>query len=334
VPVRALFLGGTGNLSSACVAEAVARGLEVTVVTRGQRADALPLPVERVRGDVADAALLDRLAARRFDAVLQFLAYDAEAVRRDVQAFGGRCGQYVLISTAAAYERPPRHYRVTESTPLSNPRWEYARRKIEAEAALAEAGAAAGLPWTVIRPSYTYGESWVPTTNGTDYTVVWRMRRGLEVPVPGDGTSLWTLTHASDFARGVVGLLGRDEALGEAFHITSDEVLSWNQVHETIARVLGVEPRLVHVPSDVIARIDPRRGDSLLGDKAWSLIFDNSKLKSVLPGFRAEIPFETGVARSIRWLEAAPSRQRIDANETVERILSAWRRAMAALEAG
>jgi nucleoside-diphosphate-sugar epimerase len=266
--------------------------------------------------------------------VIQFLGFDAAAVRRDVEAFGGRTSQYVFISSTAVYQRPPPHYRVTEATPLSNPRWEYARRKIEAEVALAEAGARAGLPWTVVRPSYTYGDSWIPTTSGTDYTVVWRMRRNLEVPVPGDGTSLWTLTHASDLARGVVGLLGRSEALGEAFHITSDEVLCWNQIFETIARVLGVEPRLVHVPSDVIARIDPRRGDSLLGDKAWSLVFDNSKLRSVLPGFRAQVDFQTGVARSIRWLEADPARQRIDANESVERILAAWRRAMAALEAG
>jgi nucleoside-diphosphate-sugar epimerase len=220
---------------------------------------------------------------------------------------------------------------VTEATPLSNPRWEYAQRKIEAEAALVAAGTEAGLPWTIVRPSYTYGDSWIPTTSGTDYTVAWRMRHGLEVPVPGDGTSLWTLTHASDFARGLVRLLGQRQALGEAFHITSDEVLDWNQVHETIGRVLGVEPRLVHVPSDVIARIDPRRGDSLLGDKAWSLVFDNSKLRSVVPDFRAEVCFEAGVARSLRWLEADPGRQRLDANESVERILAAWRRAMAAL---
>ena len=330
--MRVLVLGGTGNLSAACVSEALACGLEVTVVTRGRRPDTLPAGVERVQGDVADEALLARLAGERFDAVVQFLAMDAEAVRRDVRAFGGRAGQYVLISTAAAYQRPPRHYRVTEATPLSNPRWEYARRKIEAEAALAGAASGAALPWTVVRPSYTYGETWIPTTSGTDYTVVWRMRRGLEVPVPGDGTSLWTLTHAGDFARGLVGLLGRPEALGEAFHITSDEVLNWNQVHETIARVLGVEPRLVHVPSDVIARIDPRRGDSLLGDKAWSLVFDNAKIRRVLPGFRAEVDFETGVARSIRWFAADPARQRLERNDSVERILAAWRRAMAALD--
>jgi nucleoside-diphosphate-sugar epimerase len=157
------------------------------------------------------------------------------------------------------------------------------------------------------------------------------MRRELEVVVPGDGTSLFTLTHASDFARGLVGLLGRKEALGEAFHITTDEVQSWNQVHETLARVIGVAPRLVHVPSDFIAQIDARRGASLLGDKAHSLVFDNAKLRRLLPDFRARVRFEDGIRTSIAWLEADPARQKTDANETVERILAAWRRAMATL---
>lgn len=330
--MRVLILGGTGNLSAPCALEAAKRGHRVAVLTRGRRSgEGLPAQIERVVGDVGDEALLRRLAGRGFDAVIQFLGYDADAVRRDVRAFAGHTGQYVFISTAAAYQRPPGHYRITEETPLSNPRWAYARRKIEAEAALAESAADA-LPWTVVRPSYTYGETWIPTTSGTDYTVAWRMRRRLPVPVPGDGSSLWTLTHASDLARGVVGLLGSDAARGEAFHITSDEVLNWNQIHETIARVLGVEARLVHIPSEVIARVEPERGDSLLGDKCWSVVFDNAKIRRAVPGFRAEVDFETGIARSIAWLEADPARQRTDRNASVERILAAWDRAMAALE--
>ncbi len=330
--MRILILGGTGNLSATCAREAASQGHDVAVLTRGRRPDdALPEGAERVVGDVGNEDLLRRLADRRFDAVIQFIAYDPEAVRRDVRALAGRTGQYVFISTAAAYQRPPAHYRITEQTPLSNPRWLYARRKIAAEAALTEA-AGDELPWTVVRPSYTYSETWIPTTSGTDYTVAWRMRRGLEVPVPGDGSSLWTLTHASDLARGIVGLLGRDAALGEAFHITSDEVLNWNQIHETIARVLGVEARLVHIPSDVIARIEPERGDSLLGDKCWSVVFDNAKIHRAVPGFHAEVDFETGIARSIEWFEADPARQKIDRNASVERILAAWRRAMTALE--
>jgi len=330
--MKVLFLGGTGNLSTACAREAVAQGHALTVLTRGQQADRLPAEVERVRGDAADPTALEALAARRFDAVVDFIAYGAEAVQRDIRAFGGRVGQYVFISSASVYEKPPRSHVVTEDTPLANPYWDYARQKIAAEDALREAQRAETFPVTIVRPSYTYGETWIPSASGSDYTVVWRVRRGLPVFVPGDGTSLWTLTHASDFARGLVGLLGQPGAIGEAFHITSDEVLTWNQIHETIAAALGVAPRLVHVPSDVIARIDARRGASLLGDKAWSLVFDTSKLRRVVPGYRARVPLAEGVRASIDWFEADPARQRIDANETVEKVLTAWRRAMAALE--
>jgi nucleoside-diphosphate-sugar epimerase len=329
--VRLLFLGGTGNLSTACAAEAVAQGHTLAVLTRGQQADRLPAPVERIRGDAGDPQTLEAVASRGFDAVVDFIAYGPEAVERDVDAFAGRVSQYVFISTASVYQKPPRHYVLTEETPLGNPYWDYARQKIAAEEVLRDAHRSRGFPATIVRPSYTYGETWIPSASGSDYTVAWRMRRGLEVYVPGDGTSLWTLTHASDFARGLIGLLGRPEAIGEAFHITSDEVLNWNQIHETIAEALGVAPRLVHIPSDVIARIDARRGASLLGDKAWSAVFDTSKLRRVVPGYQARVPFAEGVRASIAWLEADPSRQRIDANEAAEKVLAAWSRAMAAL---
>jgi nucleoside-diphosphate-sugar epimerase len=329
---KLLCVGGTGNISTACVRLAVEAGLKVTVLTRGNRPAELPASVLRVTGDASDPGTLAELAGRRFDGVVNFVAFDAADARRDVEAFRGRVGQYVFISSASVYRKPPPRYVVTESAPLGNPHWEYARRKIEAEEALRLAHRDKGFPVTIVRPSYTYGETWIPTTSGSDYTVAHRLRRGLEIVVPGDGTSLFVLTHATDFARGLVGLLGQAAAEGEAFHITSDEVQSWNQIHETIARVIGVEPRIVHVPSDFIARIDERRGASLLGDKAWSLVFDNSKLHRVVPGFQARVPFADGVRASIAWFEADPARQRIDANATVERILSAWHRAMAAVD--
>ena len=329
--MKVLFLGGTGNISAPCVQLAAAEGHAVTLLTRATRDAELPESVVRVKGDAADPSTLASLAAARFDAVIDFIAFDAADVRRDVEAFRGSIGQYVLISSAAVYRRPPPHYVVTEAMPLGNPYWDYARKKIEAEEVLREAARETGFPMTIVRPSYTYGQSWVPTTSGTDYTVVYRLRRGLEVVVPGDGTSLFVLTHATDFAGGLVGLLGQPAAIGEAFHITSDEVLTWNEVHETIGRVVGAQPRLVHIPSDFIARIDARRGASLLGDKAWSVVFDNTKLRSVVPGFHARIRFAEGVRGSIAWLEAHPARQRIDANDTVERILGAWHRAMAAV---
>jgi nucleoside-diphosphate-sugar epimerase len=330
--VKILFLGGTGNLSTACATEAVAQGHSLSVLTRGQQADRLPAAVERIRGDAADPAVLGALAARHFDAVVDFIAFGPEAVTRDIHAFSGQVAQYVFISTASVYQKPPRHYVLTEATPLGNPYWDYARQKIAAEDLLREAHGRSRFPATIVRPSYTYGETWIPSASGSDYTVAWRMRRGLEVYVPGDGTSLWTLTHASDFARGLVGLLGQPGAIGEAFHITSDEVLTWNQIHETIAQALGVTPRLVHIPTDVIARIDARRGASLLGDKAWSLVFDTSKLRRVVPRFEIRVPFAEGVRASIAWLEADPARQRIDANEGAEKVLAAWHRAMAALD--
>jgi nucleoside-diphosphate-sugar epimerase len=287
--------------------------------------------VERVAGDAAHPPTLAALAARGFEAVVDFVAFGPDDARRDVAAFRGRVGQYVLISSATVYRRPPPHYLVTEDAPLGNPYWDYARNKIAAEQVVFEAHGATGFPASVVRPSYTYGQSWIPTSSGSDYTVVRRLRHGLEVVVPGDGSSLIVLTHAEDFARGLLGVLGNAAAIGEAFHITGDEVLTWNQVHETIGRVLGVAPRIVHVPSEFIARVDPRRGASLLGDKAWSLVFDNSKLRRLVPGFRARIPFEAGVRRSIAWLEADPTRQRLEADASVERILAAWRRAMDAL---
>jgi nucleoside-diphosphate-sugar epimerase len=327
--MRVLFLGGTGNLSLACARQARERGLDLTVVTRGRR-EGLPAGVATVQGNAMDASLLASLASRAFDVVVNFIAFTPEDVRRDLAAFSGRVKQYVFISSASVYLKPPPHHMVTEETPLGNPYWDYARQKIAAEGALRTAYREQGFPATIVRPSYTYGESWIPTTSGTDYTVAWRMRHGLEVVVPGDGTALFTLTHAADFARGFAGLLGQPAAVGEAVHITSDEVLSWNQVHEEIARALGVEARLVHVPSDFIARIDARRGASLLGDKAWSTLFDNAKVRRLVPGFVARVPFAQGVRASIAWLEAEEGRQRIDANDTIEKILDAWRRAMAA----
>jgi nucleoside-diphosphate-sugar epimerase len=325
--MKVLFLGGAGNLSTACAREALRQGHGVAILTRRTRPDPA---AEWIRGDAHDRSALDALAARRFDAVVQFIGFETADVRRDVEAFKGRCGQYLFVSSASVYLKPPPHYLVTEETPLGNPFWEYSRKKIEAEELLRSVHSAA-FPVTIVRPSYTYGETWIPTTWGTDYTVVKRLRQGREIVVPGDGTSLWVLTHASDLARGVVGLLGQPQALGEAFHVTSDEVLTWNQIYETIARVVSAEPRLVHVPSDFVARVDPGRGPGLLGDKSWSLVFDNSKVRRVAPGFRARVPFERGVRASIDWFEEDPSRQRTGSEDAIERVLTSWKRAMAAV---
>jgi nucleoside-diphosphate-sugar epimerase len=333
--VRILFLGGTGNISTACVDEALARGHAVGILTRGQRPS--PPGVEPLVGDRDDATVLARAAAGRWDAVVDFLCYTPAQVEAAVRAFAGRTGQYVFISTAAAYDKPNARLPITEDAPLANPFWEYARVKIACEEALRRAHEQKRVPVTIVRPSYTYGPTWIPSGfGGQDYTVVDRMRRGLPVVCHGDGTALWVMTHVSDFAVGLAGLLGHPGALGEAFHVTSDEVLTWDAIYETIARAAGVEPRLVHVPSALIAALVPDRGASLLGDKAHSSVFDNAKLRRLVPGFAAKVTFAEGIARSIAWFDALPARRVVSpaANDNIERVLAAWDRAWEGLPEG
>jgi nucleoside-diphosphate-sugar epimerase len=242
----------------------------------------------------------------------------------------------VFVSTAAVYDKPAATLPITEDAPVGNPHWEYARLKIAAEE-VARRAHAAGLLTTIVRPSYTYGETWIPSGfGGQDYTVVDRMRRGLPVVCHGDGTALWVMTHASDFARGFVGLLGHPAALGETFHVTSDEVLTWDAIYAEIGRAAGALPVLVHVPSALIAAIVPDRGASLLGDKAHSSVFDNAKLRRCVPGFATLVPFAEGIARSVAWFDADVSRRVPNpvANDNIERVLAAWSRAWEGLPAG
>ena len=329
--MKLLFLGGTGNISTACVELAVERGHEVTMLNRGRTASRLGQPVRAVAGERDDGRLLRSLAeGTRFDAVVDFLCYRPEQAETAIDAFGGRVGQYVFIGTAAAYEKPVVHYVVTEATPLRNPFWEYARLKIACEERWQRAARESGFPVTVVRPSYTYGPTWIPSGfGGQDYTVVDRMRRGLPIVCHGDGTSLWVMTAASDFAVGLVGLLGNPRAVGEAFHITSDEVLTWEAIYGVIARAAGAEPKLVHVPSDLIASLYPERGGSLLGDKAWSVVFDNAKIRRFVSEFRARTTFAEGMARSIAWFDADPARRTVneETNLRIDRVIAAQARA-------
>jgi nucleoside-diphosphate-sugar epimerase len=250
------------------------------------------------------------MAGREFDAVVDWVAYTPAHVRTDVELFRGRTSQYVFISSASAYQTPPARQPVTESTPLRNPILEYSRNKIACEEALISAYRQEGFPATIVRPSHTYDKTSVPFDG--DWTILGRMQQGKPIVVHGDGTSLWTLTHHKDFAQGFVPLLGHRRTIGEAFHITSDDVLSWNQVAETLAAAAGVTADIVHVPSDMIAAVHPDWGDSLLGDKAHSMIFDNSKLRGVVPSFRPVIPFEQGAREIVAWHAEDPSRQRVD----------------------
>lgn len=326
--MRVLFLGGTGNISAACVELALGRGHHVGILTRGRRP--APPGVEAFLGDRDDAAALEGAAAARWDAVVDFLAYTPAQVDMAASAFAGRTGQYVFIGTVATYDKPRARLPFTEDATLANPFWEYARLKIACEERVRAAHRERSLPITIVRPSYTYGPTWIPSGfGGQDYTVVDRMRRGRPVVCHGDGTALWGMTHSSDFAVGLVGLLGHQDAIGEAFHVTTDEVLTWNAIYETIARAAGAELRLVHVPSALIAALVPDRGASLLGDKAHSSVFDNSKVRRLVPEFQPKVPFAEGVARSIAWFDEDPARRVVSpvATGNIEKVLAAWSRA-------
>jgi len=325
--LRVLFIGGSGVISSACSGLAVERGIELFVLNRG-RSERRPLPagVTLLRGDVRDpASVRQALGHRDFDAVVDWVAFTPEHVRTDMELFRGHAGQYVFISSASAYQTPPARLPVLESTPLRNPFWAYSRDKIACEDVLTAAYRNEGFPVTIVRPSHTYDKTQVPFEGG--WTVLGRMRQAKPIVVHGDGTSLWTLTHHLDFARGFVPLLGHQRTIGEAFHITSDDVLTWNQIAGTMARAAGVTADVVHVPSDVIAAADPDWGASLLGDKAHSMVFDNSKLRVVVPDYRASIPFEQGAREIVAWYDEDPSRQQADPriDAVMDKLINTWR---------
>jgi nucleoside-diphosphate-sugar epimerase len=310
--LKVLFIGGSGIISSACAREAVDRGIDLYVLNRGQSTmRPLPAGVTRLRADVrSPRSVLDAIEGLDFDSVVDWVAFTTEHVRTDVDLFRDRTGQYVFISSASAYQTPPARLPVTESTPLRNPFWQYSRDKIACEDLLVAEYRATGFPVTIVRPTHTYDQTLVPFEGR--WTTLGRMLAGKPVIMHGDGASLWTMTHNSDFARGFVPLLGHPRTLGEAFHITSDDFLTWDQIARALAAALGVTARLVHVPSDVIAAADPGWGASLLGDKAHSMVFDNAKLRRVVPGWRAVVPFERGAREIADWYLADPVRQVTD----------------------
>lgn len=306
-----LFIGGTGVISSACVTHAVEQGLDVTILNRGKSQGALPEEVRRITGDIRDVdAVRQALNRQKFDSVVDFVAFDALHAGTAIELFRGLTGQYIFISSASAYQTPPARLPITESTPLRNPFLRYSRGKIEAENTLLEAYRDENFPVTVVRPSHTYGPTRMPLDGR--WTAVERMRQGKEVVVHGDGTSLWTLTHHSDFARFFTPLIGNPATLGEAYHITSDEVLTWNRIYEIVAEAAGATARIVHVPSDCINGADADWGGALLGDKAHSLIFDNSKIRTVAGAATDFIPFERGAREIVEWHDELERRRVVD----------------------
>ena len=326
--MKVLFVGGTGIISSACARMALDRGVDLTLLCRGKSGrHAAPHGAKVIHADARDAgSMRHALGDARFDAVVQWVGFVPAHVELDIQVFRARTDQYIFISSASVYQTPPSRLPITESTPAHNPYWQYSRDKIACEDRLIHAYRGESFPVTIVRPSHTYDVGLLPIHGG--WTVVDRMRRGLPVVVHGDGTSLWTLTHNDDFARGFVELLGMSAAIGDTFHITSDETLTWNQIHELIGHAAGVHPRLVHVPSDLIAAIDPDWGASLLGDKAHSMVFDNTKIKRVVPGYLARTSYASKAREQIAWYDENAARRVVNdaTNVTIDRIIAQYDR--------
>lgn len=315
--MNALLIGGTGTISMAITRLLVEKGWEVHLLNRGSRRAETPEGIHWIQADIGDERAVEEiLQGRKFDCVCQFIGFLPEQVERDIRLFQGKTKQYLYISSASAYHKPVMDYRITEGTALSNPYWEYSRNKIACEEVLMKAYREHGFPVTIIRPSHTYDNRSVPLGvhgNGGSFQVIKRMLEGKKVIIHGDGTSLWTMTHNSDFAKGYVGLMGNPHAIGEAFQITNDESLTWNQVYQTIADVLGVELKAVHVSSEFLAateKYDLLGG--LIGDKANSVVFDNSKLKRAVPDFVPTVRFEQGVREAIANILAHPELQKED----------------------
>ena len=335
--MKVLFIGGTGLISTACTQLAVERGIEMFLLNRGKsRTDEVP---EGVTVLTANARQRDSVAGaiegHKFDVVVNWINFTLPHVEQDIALFDGKVGQYIFISTASVYQKPPSDYLITESAPLVNAHWQYSRDKAACEERLIQQNRQSGFPVTIVRPSLTYGRSLIPLCVGSwsmPWTVIDRMLHGRKIIVPGDGTSLWQATWNGDFAKGLVGLLGNQRAIGHAFHITTDEVLNWNQIYQEAGHAVGVEPDIIHVPSDLICAHIPGEEGNLWGDKAWSLVLDNSKIKRFVPGFVCTTTWAQGVRKAIGWFQADPGRQAIDAeaNKALDKIIAAYMRAFPA----
>jgi len=327
--MKVLFIGGTGNISIPVSQLAVARGIDLYLLNRGRQ----DVTIEGVTSLTADINQPDQVAAalgdQHFDVVVNWIAYHEHEIERDIALFRGKCSQYIFISSASVYQKPATHHIITESTPAFNPFWRYSQEKILCEERLTRAYREEGFPMVIVRPSHTYDKRFpIGVGNWSSYVIPQRMIDGKPIIVHGDGTSLWTITHSDDFAKGFVGLLGHPLALGHIFQITSDFVLSWNQIYEQIGEALGVKPNLVHIPSEWIAEYDPREGAGLLGDKMYSAIFDNSKIKRFVPDYVATIPFHEGIRRSLAWFQADPSRLQVAPadHEMLDKMLAAYQK--------
>ena len=326
--MKILFLGGTGNISTECAGLLHKRGHEIIVLSRGH----VPTPSDyrAIHADRKDpAAMCAALRGIELDVAVNFLGYEVTDVQTDAALFGGRVRQYIFISSATVYAKPPIRLPITEDAPLGNAWWDYAQKKLACEQWLLQQHADNGFPVTIVRPSHTYSKRWIPNpVSSGSYTFAARLEQGKQVFVPDEGESQWTLTAASDFSVGLAGLVGRSEAVGEAFHITSDEAPTWNQIYAEIAAAVGAtSPQILKIPTDFICRIAPHLTGNLKGDKSHPAVFDNSKIKRFVPEFHCGKPFRSGIRESVKWLREHPDQQNLNlqVDDTFEKVIAAWR---------
>lgn len=317
--MKALFIGGTGTISTAISAKLLEEGHELWLINRGTRNDALPPGAHIIKADINDEESVTRqLEGQKFDVVADFIAFLPKQLERDYRLFNGRTRQFIYISSASAYQKPLSDYRIDEGTPLANPYWEYSRNKIAGEELLMKLYREEGFPVTIVRPSHTYSERSMPLGvhgPGGSYQVIRRMLEGKKVIIQGDGSSLWTLTFNTDFARGFIGLMGNIHAIGEAVQITGDETLTWNQIYTVVADALGVGLNPCYVSSEFLAASSPAQWDlrgALLGDKSNSVVFDNTKLKRLVPGFAATVRFDQGARKVLDYINTHPECRKED----------------------
>jgi len=327
--MKILFIGGTGIISTSCTREALAQGHELFHLNRGNHPELVPRDVTTLKADIRDSRQVEKaVAGHRFDCIVNWVAFEPDHVRQDMELLGPLTSHYIFISSASVYLKPPPHWIVTEETPVGNPYWSYAQSKIACEALLLESHSNNGFPATIIRPSHTYDDGWIPTPIGSrDFTVAQRLLDGRAVISPGDGQSLWTLTHSDDFAGGFTGLLGNPDTGGEIFHITSDEARTWDAFYGIIGEALSVKAEIVHIPSTVVNEISPPLGQGLMGDKAYSMVFDNSKIKRIVPDFHTSILFSEGIRRSLEWFDKNPARKVVDQakDAEIDKVLKVWK---------
>lgn len=325
--MKILFIGGTGNISTSVSKSCIQKGIDLYLLNRGLNGTKIS-GAKTIKADISDVKnLTSILKKHKWDIVVNWIAFTENDVKLDINLFRNKTKQYIFISSASVYQKPPVFPVITESTPLHNPYWEYSRNKIACEEILNNAYRKDNFPITIVRPSLTYDRVIPVAIGGWDeYTIIERMKKGKKIIVHGDGTSLWTNTHSEDFANGFIGLLGNQQAIGHAFHITSDEVLTWDQIYQTVANAAGVEANIIHIASDFICNCEPSFIGGLLGDKSVCAIFDNSKIKKFVPGFKAVIPLSEGVKKTLDWFEADPKRKiiRKETNALMNRIIKKY----------